>query len=43
MKRAAPKTVADYIAGFPRPVQAILKRVRGIVRKAVPGAEESVS
>jgi uncharacterized protein YdhG (YjbR/CyaY superfamily) len=42
-KRTTPTTVAAYIAGFPRPVQAILRRVRGIVRKAVPNAEESIS
>jgi uncharacterized protein YdhG (YjbR/CyaY superfamily) len=43
MKRAAPKNVAAYIAGFPRPVQRVLKQVRGIVRKAVPAAAESIS
>jgi uncharacterized protein YdhG (YjbR/CyaY superfamily) len=43
MKRSAPKDVADYIAGFPCPVQTILQRVRGIVRKAIPAAEESIS
>ena len=43
MKRGAPKNVADYIAGFPRPVQAALKRVRSIVRTAVPAAEETIS
>ena len=41
--RTRPSSVPTYIAGFPRPVQTILKRVRAIVRKAVPGAEESVS
>src|SRR5687768_595082 len=41
--RTAPTSVASYIAGFPRPVQTILKRVRGIVRKVVPEAEESIS
>jgi uncharacterized protein YdhG (YjbR/CyaY superfamily) len=41
--RTTPADVAAYIAGFPRPVQAILKQVRGIVRKAVPGTEESIS
>jgi uncharacterized protein YdhG (YjbR/CyaY superfamily) len=41
--RTTPSSVATYIAGFPRPVQTILKRVRGIVRKVVPGAEESIS
>jgi uncharacterized protein YdhG (YjbR/CyaY superfamily) len=43
MKRTAPENVAAYTAGFPRPVQAVLKRVRGIIRKAVPGAEETIS
>jgi uncharacterized protein YdhG (YjbR/CyaY superfamily) len=43
MKRAAPKNVATYIAGFPRPVQTVLKRVRSIVRHAVPDAEEGIS
>lgn len=41
--RTAPKDVTTYIAGFPRPVQTILTRVRSIVRKAVPGADESIS
>lgn len=43
MKRTAPENVAAYIAGFPRPVQTVLKRVRGIIRKAVLGAEETIS
>jgi uncharacterized protein YdhG (YjbR/CyaY superfamily) len=33
----------DYIAGFPRPVQGVLKRVRSTIRKALPGAEEAIS
>jgi uncharacterized protein YdhG (YjbR/CyaY superfamily) len=41
--RTPPKDVAAYIAGFPRPVQAILRRVRSIVRKAVPNADEGIS
>lgn len=41
--RTTPINVAAYIEGFPRPVRTILKRVRAIVRKAVPGAEESIS
>ena len=41
--RTTPSNVPAYIAGFPRPVQTILKRVRAIIRKAVPGAEESIS
>src|SRR5688572_1830719 len=43
MKTSGPKDVTAYIAGFPRPVQTVLRRVRSIIRKAVPGAEESIS
>ncbi len=43
MKKTATKTVPAYIAGFPRPVQTVLKRLRSIIRKAVPGAEEVIS
>jgi uncharacterized protein YdhG (YjbR/CyaY superfamily) len=42
-KKPATKSVPDYIAGFPRPVQTVLKRVRAIIRKAMPGAEEVIS
>jgi uncharacterized protein YdhG (YjbR/CyaY superfamily) len=37
------KTVDEYIATHPQDVQAILRRVRGIIRKAVPGAREVIS
>jgi len=43
MKATAPENVAAYIAGFPAPVQTVLKRVRSIIRKAVPDAEEMIS
>jgi uncharacterized protein YdhG (YjbR/CyaY superfamily) len=43
MKTTAAKNVAAYIAGFPRPVRAVLTRVRSIIRKAVPGADEVIS
>ena len=43
MKRSAPGNVAAYIAGFPRPVQTLLKRVRSTIRKAVPEADEGIS
>jgi uncharacterized protein YdhG (YjbR/CyaY superfamily) len=43
MKRSAPTNVAAYIAGFPRPVQTVLKRVRRVIRAAVPNAEETIS
>lgn len=37
------KPVDAYIGEFPRPIQAILKRVRAALREALPGAEESIS
>jgi uncharacterized protein YdhG (YjbR/CyaY superfamily) len=37
------KSVDQYIATHPVEVQAILQRVRGIIRKAVPGGEETIS
>ncbi len=37
------KSVDEYIATHPKKVQAILRRVRGIIRKAVAGAEERIS
>jgi uncharacterized protein YdhG (YjbR/CyaY superfamily) len=38
-----PKTIDEYIAAFPLPVQGVLKRVRSTIRKAIPGAEEVIS
>ena len=37
------KSVDDYIATQPETVQAILERVRGAIRKAIPRAEEIIS
>lgn len=37
------KSVDEYIASLPEAVQAVLKRVRSTIRKAVPGAEEAIS
>ncbi len=37
------KSVDQYIATHPKDVQEILQRVRGIIRKAVPGADEVIS
>jgi uncharacterized protein YdhG (YjbR/CyaY superfamily) len=37
------KTVDEYIATHPENVQAILRRVRMTIRKAVPDAEEVIS
>jgi len=43
MKRTAPKDIDDYIASFPEDVQEILQKVRTTIRKAAPGAEETIS
>jgi uncharacterized protein YdhG (YjbR/CyaY superfamily) len=40
--RTAPRTVDEYIAGFPPDVQAILKRIRLTIRLAAPDAEETI-
>lgn len=36
-------TVSDYISGFPKDVQKILRAIRKTIRAAVPAAEESIS
>lgn len=40
---AKPTTVDQYIAAQPKPVQATLRRVRALIRKAVPKGEEVIS
>src|SRR5262245_57409998 len=42
-KQTAPKDIDEYIAGFPKDVQAILKKIRATIRKAAPGAAEKIS
>jgi uncharacterized protein YdhG (YjbR/CyaY superfamily) len=37
------KSVDEYIASQPETAKAVLRRVRGTIRKAVPGAEEVIS
>jgi uncharacterized protein YdhG (YjbR/CyaY superfamily) len=37
-----PKTIDDYIAGYPPEVRVILEKLRATVRKAAPGAEEAI-
>ena len=37
------KSVDEYIAAQPEKVQNILKQLRSTIRKAVPGAEETIS
>jgi uncharacterized protein YdhG (YjbR/CyaY superfamily) len=43
MARTDFKSVDDYIAAQPKNVQVALRRVRSIIRKAVPGAVEVIS
>src|SRR5438105_4226291 len=37
-----PRTIDEYIAGFPPDVQAILQKIRLTIRKAAPAAEETI-
>ena len=39
---AAPRTIDEYISGFPEDVQKILRKIRATIRKAAPGVEEAV-
>lgn len=39
----APKDIDEYISGFPEDVQEKLEKIRMTIRKAVPGAEETIS
>jgi uncharacterized protein YdhG (YjbR/CyaY superfamily) len=40
--QTAPKTIDEYIAGFPPDVQKTLKKIRMTIRKAAPGAKEII-
>jgi len=40
--KKAPKTIDEFIAGYPIDVQEILKKVRATIRKAAPDAEETI-
>ena len=41
--QTAPGGIDEYIAGFPDDVQKILKKIRVTIRKAAPGAQETIS
>jgi uncharacterized protein YdhG (YjbR/CyaY superfamily) len=43
MDRKAPKTIDEYIASYPKNVQAILEQLRQAVCEAAPEAEEVIS
>ena len=39
---AAPRSVDDYIGGFPDELQRVLRRVRRVIQRAVPTADEVI-
>lgn len=41
MKR--PNEIDQYIAGFPAETQSLLQKIRAVIAKAAPGAEEVIS
>jgi uncharacterized protein YdhG (YjbR/CyaY superfamily) len=41
--KTAPKTIDEYIAGFPQPVREILEQIRSTIRAAAPDAQETIS
>jgi len=43
MKQTSFRSVDEYIAKQPKEVRPVLERVRGIIRKAMPGAVEAIS
>ena len=38
----SPKNIDEYIAGFPRDVQKILKQIRTTIKKVAPDADEAI-
>jgi uncharacterized protein YdhG (YjbR/CyaY superfamily) len=40
--QTAPKTIDEYIAGFPHEIQAILEKIRKTISAAAPQAEEAI-
>ena len=41
--QTSPKSIDDYISGFPDDLQKVLERIRRTIRKAVPRAQEKIS
>jgi uncharacterized protein YdhG (YjbR/CyaY superfamily) len=40
---SAPKTIDEYIAGFPADVQQVLEKLRQTIRQAAPQAQETIN
>ena len=43
MKPTVPQNIDEYIDGFPQDVQEILKKIRAIIKKSAPKAQETIS
>ena len=43
MKQAEYKSIDEYISLFPEKVQGILQKMRQVIKKAAPEAEEAIS
>jgi uncharacterized protein YdhG (YjbR/CyaY superfamily) len=43
MKEDAPKSIDEYIAGFPQDIRETLETIRATIRSAAPDAEEKIS
>jgi uncharacterized protein YdhG (YjbR/CyaY superfamily) len=42
-ERPTPKTIDEYIAGFPHDIQAILEQIRATIKQAAPDAQEAIA
>lgn len=42
-KKTSAKTMDEFIANSPKEAQAALRKIRALVRKAAPGAEETIN
>ncbi len=43
MNQTHPKTIDEYIALFPKDVQAILEKIRATIKKSAPTAQETIN
>ena len=43
IKRSSPKTIDEYIKGYPKNIQKLLNGIRHTIKKAAPEATEKIS
>jgi uncharacterized protein YdhG (YjbR/CyaY superfamily) len=43
MNKTPPTTIDEYIALFPKDIQAILEKIRATIKKAAPAAQETIN